>query len=272
MWNPQNDLERAFQDAHLSLEQTVEFFRLLRECNLTFVAPYHPEMVGENKVGSDGRIIITIWTMGTEEVVPIFTSPERLAEAMVGRGRPGELYAAAQMIGKELLRGFCAPHNKLRVAINAGCSCGTRFLDPKMVQSIVDGSALEIPTPGEMAMNGLVISLPERQPERLKEPLSKFFATLPEVKAAWLFYEEEPKKPFEQVYVVGLAITGGDAEEIAWETKWAIAGACPPEWDSRTIIMDAKDPGFTDIMRCPSFYRTPDFVPPPAETPKDKKL
>src|ERR1019366_5596350 len=99
-------------------------------------------------------------------------------------------------------------------AINAGCACGTRFLEPERIQGIVDGSALYIPTPGEVAMGGLVISLPESQPAKLREPLGKFFSSIPEVKAAWLFYEEEPKKPFEQVYVVGLAVVGGDAEEI----------------------------------------------------------
>jgi hypothetical protein len=219
--------------------------------------------VGENKIGSAGKMIITVWHLGTEQVVPIFTSPERLDEAMVGRGKPGELYAAGQMVGKELFRAFCPPHNTLRVAINPGCRCGTHFLDPERIQGIVDGSALEIPTPGELAMNGLVISLPERQPAKLREPLSKFFAGIPEVKAAWLFYEEEPKKPHEQVYVVGLAIVGGDAEEIRHEAALAIASICLPEWSSRAFIMDAKDPGLADIMRCPSFYRTADYVPPP---------
>ena len=167
------------------------------------------------------------------------------------------------MVGKELFRAFCPPHNKFRVAINPGCSCGTHFLDPNQIQSIVDGSALSIPTPGELAMSGLCISLPERQPDCLKVPLGKFLAGIPEVKAAWLFYEEEPKKPFEQVYVFGLAIVGGDAEETRKEAALAIASLCPPEWSSRAIIMDPKDPDFAEIMRCPSFYRTADFVPPP---------
>ena len=30
MWNPQNDLERAFQDAHLGLPETVAYFRELK--------------------------------------------------------------------------------------------------------------------------------------------------------------------------------------------------------------------------------------------------
>ncbi len=101
----------------------------------------------------------------------------------------------------------------------------------------------------------------------LREPLGKFFTTLPEVKAAWLFCEEEPKPPFEQVYVVGLAIVGGDAEEIRREAALALAGLCPPNWGSRAIIMDPQDPGFSDIMRCPSFYRTADYVPPAEAKP-----
>jgi hypothetical protein len=263
MWEHNDELDRAFANAHLGVEQTVEFFRQLRESNVTFVAPYHPEIIGENKIGSDGKMIITVWSIGAEEVIPIFTTPERLDEAMQGRGKPGELYAAGQMVGKELFRAFCPPHNKFRVAINPGCACGTHFLDPERIQGIVDGSALYIPTPGELAMSGLVISLPERQPDCLKVPLGKFLTGIPEVKAAWLFYEEEPKPPFEQVHVLGLAIVGGDAEEIRTEAALAIASVCPPEWSSRAIIMDPKDEGFSDIMRCPSFYRTPDYVPPP---------
>jgi hypothetical protein len=270
MWECNDKLEQAFANAHRGTEETVEFFRLLRECNLTFTAPYHPEIEGENKIGSDGKMVITVWTVNGEQVIPIFTTPERLDEAMLQMGKPGEKYAAGQMAGRELFRAFCPPHNKLRVAINPGCSCGTHFLKPEQVQGILDGSALEIPTAGEMAMGGLVISLPDRQPAKLREPLTKFLAGIPEVKAAWLFYEEEPKSPSEQVYVLGLAIVGGEATEICREAALAIASVCPPEWGSRAIIMDPQDPGFSDIMRCQSFYRTADYVPPP-KSPEPKK-
>lgn len=271
MNEPFNALEQAFANAHLGSAETVEFFRLLRESNVSFTVPYHPEIEGENKIQSDGKMIITIWTLNGEEVIPIFTSLQRLDEAMAATGKPGQLYGAGEMIGQELLRGFCPPHNKFRVAINPLCACGTHFLDPARIQSIVDGSALHLPTPGELAMSGLVISLPDssRQPARLREPLGKFFTTIPEVKAAWLFYEEEPKPPFEKVYVVGLAIVDGDAEEIRKEASLALAGLCPPNWGSRAIIMDPQDPDFAQIMRCPSFYRTADYVPPAEVKPPD---
>lgn len=66
------------------------------------------------------------------------------------------------------------------------------------------------PPPGELAMNGLVISLPTsfRPPARLREPLTRFSARLPEVRAAWLFFEENPAQPYEEVYVVG-CVCGG---------------------------------------------------------------
>lgn len=99
MWEPSNDLERAYRDAHLSLAATMEYFRRLRESDVTFVVPYHPEIEGQHRVGKDGKIILTVWMVDAEEVIPIFTSPERLEEAMRSRGKPGELYACGQMLG-----------------------------------------------------------------------------------------------------------------------------------------------------------------------------
>jgi hypothetical protein len=265
-WEPNNDLEEAYANAHLGIEETVDYFRLLRESILMFLVPYKPDMrvVQEFGVGKD--ITFTTFMVQGEVMIPIFTSSARVEEALQATGKWEEKNGVGEMLGKELLHVISMLPDSVKAIVNPDCSCGARVMNQEMVRSIVDGSALEIPTPGEQAMNGLVISLPVRQPAELREPLGKFFATLPEVKAAWLFFEEEPKKPCEKVYVVGLAIAGGDAEEIRKEAALALAGACPPEWGSRAIIMDPKDPGFTDIMRCPSFYRTADYEPPPKET------
>jgi len=265
MWNPINDLERAYQDAHLGLEEAVEYYRQLRESILLFLVPYKPGMKSVQQFGAGKTITFTTLSISGEQMIPIFTSSERVEEALKNAGMWDQKNGVAEMLGKELLHVLTMQGDTFKVAVNPGCSCGSRIMDFKMLQSIVDGSVLEIGTPGERAMGGLCISLPESQPESLKGPLSKFLGTLPEVKAAWLFNEEEPKKPFEQVYVVGLAVAGGNAEEIRQEAALALASICPPGWSSRAIIMDAKDPGFTDIMRCPSFYRTADYEPPPKE-------
>ena len=269
---PDNDLERAYQDAHLGLEQGVEYFRLLRESTLYFIVPKEKLRIGVRMLGEDKHITFSTWTCESGVVVPIFTSIARVQEALQTTGKWQDQSGMGRMLGKELLHVLSMTPGTLQVAVNIGCSCGARLMDMKMIKSIVDKSALYIPTPGERAMGGLCITLPERQPDCLKEPLGKFLAGLPEVKAAWLFYEEEPKKPFTQVYVLGLALVGGDAEEIRHEAALAIASVCQPDWGSRAIIMDPQDPGFSDIMRCQSFYRTPDFVPPPAEAPAKTKI
>jgi hypothetical protein len=180
-------------------------------------------------------------------------------------GKWHEKNGVGEMIGLELLHVISMQPGSCKVVVNPGCSSGSRMMDSKMVESVVDGSALHLPTPGELALNGLCMSLPSSpsQPARLKEPLRKFFAGCPEVKAAWLFFEEKPAKPYERVYVLGLLIVGGDAEELKREAALAIEGACPPEWGSRAFLMDPKDPGLTDVVtKVPPFHAAPDFQPP----------
>jgi hypothetical protein len=157
----------------------------------------------------------------------MFTSIARVQAALQTSGKWRDWSGMGRMLGQELLHVLSMTPDTLPVTVNIGGSCGARMMDMKMIKSIVDGSALYIPTPGEVAMGGLVISLPDHQPDRLKVPLTKFFSGIPEVKAAWLFCEEEPKPPQVQVYVVGLAIVGGERRRRS--------GTRPP-WRSRASV------------------------------------
>jgi|GEM_PF-3467421 hypothetical protein len=265
MSEPQNDLERAYADAHLGLPETVAYFKELREAILMFLMPYHPGIEGVMQVGNGNTLTFTIWNIAGEDMIPVFTSSARVQEALEAAGKWEEKNGVGEMLGQELLHVISMQPNPLKVVMNPGCSTGSRVMDAKMIASIVDGSALQLPTPGELALNGLCMSLPtsSSQPARLREPLSKFFSGCPEVKAAWLFNEEEPAKPYENVYVLGLCIEGGDAEELKREASLAIEGACLPEWGSRVFLMDPKDPGLTEVMAgVPPFYAAPDFVKP----------
>ena len=271
MWEPQNDLESAFQDAHLGLPETVAYFKELREAILQFLMPVPPDGKSVLQFGNGDDITFTLWKIGGEDVIPVFTSTARVEEALQAAGKWDEKNGVGEMLGLELLHVISMQPVPCKVVINPGCASGSRTMDAAMVMSVVNGSALHLPTPGELAMNGLIISLPNSfsPPARLREPLSKFFTGCPEVKAAWLFAEENPAKPFAQVYVVGLLVAGGDAEGLKRETALALEGACPPEWGSRVFLMDPQDPGLTGVLTgVPPFYAASDFVKPPK--PGDK--
>ena len=263
MIEPVNDLERAYLDAHLGVPETVAYFKELRDSVVSFLMPYHPEFNGVLQVGNGSSVTFLLWQINGEPMIPLFTSAARAEEALHAAGKMDEKNLLGEMLGKELLHLISMLPDEYNIVVNPACAMGSRMMNHKMITSVVDGSALAIPTPGELAMNGLVISLPDRQPIQLRAPLCRFLSGLPEVKAAWLFFEEEPKPPHERVYAVGIMLAGGDAEELKRETALALAGACPPEWDSRAMIMDPQDPGFNDIMHCvPPFYKTTDFQPP----------
>jgi hypothetical protein len=272
MWDPQNDLERAYQDAHLGIKETVDYFKQLRESILMFLMPDVPKHQTVLQVGGGSTLTFTLWKVSGEDMIPVFTSHARVEEALRAAGKWEEKHGVGEMLGFELLHVISMQPEGCKVVINPACATGSRVMDAKMVASVVDGSALYLPTPGEMALNGLCMSLPRSpsQPARLREPLSKFFSGCPEVKAAWLFSEDEPAKPHERVYVLGVLVVGGDAEELKREASLAIEGACPPEWGSRVFLMDPTDPGLTDVLtQVPPFYAAPDFVKP-AVPPREK--
>ena len=170
MWEPQNDLERAFQEAHLGLPETVAYFRELRESVLLFLMPYQPGCEGVTQVGNGSTLTFTFWKIAGEEMIPVFTSSARAEEALQAAGKWHEKNGVGEMMGLELLHLISMLPNPWKVVINPGCASGSRTMDAKMVASIVDGSALHLPTPGELAMNGVVISLPAHLPARLKKP------------------------------------------------------------------------------------------------------
>ncbi len=211
-------------------------------------------------VANGSSLTFNVWNIEGEDMIPIFTSSVRVKEALQAAGKWEEKNGVGEMLGQELLHVISMLPTPCKVVINPGCAGGSRTMDAKMVASIVDGSALELLTPGELALDGLVFSLPASQPARLREPLGKFFSNCPEVKAAWLFWEDEPAKPFREVYVVGLVVEGGDPAELKRETALALEGACPPEWGSRVFLMDPKDPGLTELMAAvPPFFAKPGF-------------
>src|ERR1700690_2568004 len=103
MWDPQNDLERAYQDAHLGIKETVDYFKLLRESILMFLMPDVPKHQTVLQVGSGSTMIFTLWKVAGEDMIPVFTSPARVQEALQAAGKWEEKHGVGEMLGFELL-------------------------------------------------------------------------------------------------------------------------------------------------------------------------
>jgi hypothetical protein len=82
MWEPQNDLERAFQGAHLGLPETVEYFRQLRESVLMLLMPDVPKQQTVLQVGNGDSLSFVVWKIGGDDMIPVFTSSARVEETL----------------------------------------------------------------------------------------------------------------------------------------------------------------------------------------------
>jgi hypothetical protein len=259
MWTPQNDLERAALDYYNGLPAPMVFYRALLESSVVFLSPHHPENAGVHKFGTGLKLTFSGFLVGEEHMTVLFTSFARVEEALQGEKNWHQVYDVGVMPARNLLEGVAGQAIHPKLAINPGCECGIIILDAALVKAIVDGSALIVPTPDYVALDNLMLSPPMFMPERLRDPLQKYFATRPEVQAAWLMYEEKPAPPLEDVFLVWVLLVGGDMAEVEREAALAIAGACPPEWGSRAWVI--KDPQDPEVVRIRSlikpFYTAP---------------
>jgi len=138
------------------------------------------------------------------------------------------------------------------------------IMEPAWMREIVEWSVLDMPTPDDAALVDVVLPPPEQIPDWLRESLCKYLATRPEVQAAWLFYDEQPAPPYNEVLLVWVLMTGGDVAEVERETALAIAGVLPPQYSSRAWVI--KNPQVREVQRVMSlirpFYAAPDYCRP----------
>src|SRR5688500_3845476 len=101
---PTNDLERAMQVAARGPHGYPELFRQLLAADLTVIMPGHSGMEGVLHVREGHRITVILWTTEEEEVVPVFTSPERAREAISAIGPGGGPSCLARISGAALFK------------------------------------------------------------------------------------------------------------------------------------------------------------------------
>jgi hypothetical protein len=270
-WEPRNNLERAMQAALLSPTASPEMFRQLRKCPVTFLSPYHPEMVGEHRLGDGTPLSFSIWKSDSEECVPLFTSLERVQEALRATGNDEIKYCITEMPGEKLFEIMVAMKLGYKVVLNPGCGTGHLLLDTNAVRMLADGSILKPITPEAKVRRPAEIVDAADYPTNFIQPLFEFLRARPAARAAWLFRQSPPPKNGKTAYIIGLATAGETGSELEQDLMVVAENVCPSDCSFGVTILDVKKPSAAQVMaNFTPFYAAPDFQKP-AETPDGKK-
>lgn len=261
MAEPMNQLEAAFARALRGPEGRPEFFRQLRESNLFFLMPYHPEMDGIMKVAQGDQFNFTVWENSeTGRSIPLFTSLERVDEALKNIGAPEDQYTVAEMKGLWLFDVLAKQPDQF--VLNPACSTGCVYLDTNAARMLADGTILRpVETKGMQRRSKIVD--PADYPTDLLQPAFRFLRQQPDVLAAWLFEDADPPNPALKYYCVALLIQGQNARQIEQDLAVVIRESQPENWHFAMSLLDPKSPGTAQILaQYVPFYAAPHFHPP----------
>ena len=128
---------------------------------------------------------------------------------------------------------------------------------------LADGTILR-PIPSSAQQQGRVkIVEPADYPTDVLQPLFRFLAGRPEVKAAWLFRQIEQPDPAKINYVFGLLVACGSTEQLLQDFAVVAKSATRDEADFGVTIINSDEPSVAKIIsKYPAFYAAPDYKAP----------
>lgn len=183
---PLNDLERLLAKPKLGPQDYPELFRLLRETELVFLLPYHPELEGEALGVQNGDPLppFVVWSSPQSGPrVPIFSSLDRAQEACRKTGAKDNAYALCDMPGQHLFQLLACQHNG--IAINPATTFQAIMLDLEGVKQIAAEPVSEHET-GPNTRGRVKLLTPADYPTKLVQSLFQYLRGSSGVRAAWL--------------------------------------------------------------------------------------
>lgn len=187
---PDNALDRALRAAARSQSALPALFRALTEGDIWFLMEYHPELEGEElSIENGSPLPFVVMQDDQGKIVPLFSSGERLDEAMSRPGAPEEKFMAGTMPARQAMEILGAM--KFRAVINQGCATGNITIGPDLMRDLANGTALTPPPKSSNPPVNKTFSLinPADYPIDLIQPLFEHMRQHPEFKAAWVFGE-----------------------------------------------------------------------------------
>ena len=146
MWTPQNDLERALQDARKGHIETSVFHRELKEGILLFLTPYQPGKAGTCEVGPGKPKTFVLWPVDGENMVALFTSSDRVAYFLRNIPDWHKHFIMGEMLGQELFQVLLTLPKAPKAILNPCGEVESPIMEPAWMRELVEWSVLDMPT------------------------------------------------------------------------------------------------------------------------------
>jgi hypothetical protein len=183
------------------------FFRALVDTTLFVLTPV-PIEAESRTLQAGEQLQIIHWWDGHKQVVPIFSSLERLNEAV---RQVAEEYGYLGVGGRELF-GILS-QGGLSAVLNPSSSYGRTFL-PNEIARLAEGSFSDPETTEVVErQRSVLVGQPKVYPHDLVAALKRYFSSTEEVAAAYLALYVDQKVGLEPRLIVTIA-TSGDARSV----------------------------------------------------------
>ncbi len=264
--NSLNELDRAVIRIGKSHAALPDLMRALSQGELWTLIPWHPEVEDTDFELTNGmEMPFAQFEDAKGAFVPVFSSFERVREAMKRARFPARTYSAAAVEAKVLMS--ILGNANLRASINHDCKPASVMIGADMMRDIADGSALQPGKPEptrRMRMQKLDAA---DYPTRIVQAAFEVMRQHRSFRAAWIFGRSkseaqppegrgyhmmvlmEPRDPvvFRDLNLVVMSATGKKDElDLAYV----------PENDVSQLAQM--------FVKAEPFYVAPDYVPPPA--------
>lgn len=207
---PTNKLEEVLVAACAAPSARPEFYRQLLESELFLLTPNAPKQEGRTTLEADTPIPFVNLNNAKGTYLPIFSSRQRLQEAV---NQLGQNYGVLALQGKSLFP-ILTQHPQPAV-LNPGAAYG-KELTPDEIRRIADGSFIRNEGRVVQKATQVLIGQPAKYPTELVAALQKLFAKHESVQAAYLGWIHDPSTKEPPHLIIGIECTG-DMQKISQE-------------------------------------------------------
>jgi hypothetical protein len=255
-FTPANELERVLVEAVHDPGARPRFYQLLVESELCVLTPYKKNPPGQRVAGQDEIVQFCHWSDGKRDIIPIFSSRERMREALA---KMSQQYSFMAMPGRNLFEALAG--GQLAAVLNANCACNKEFLLEE-IKNVASGKLSELPKEVVMEKGQeILLGQPADYPHALVSALKTFFLTAPIVRAAYLAQVAEPRSNVPPHPMIALDLVE-HSQDLIQQAVVVAREACGPGQIIDFVVLGSG--GKLDYFKTiKPFYERP--APPPGE-------